>query len=67
MSGHRLPSCADQGWAEAMFGDLQRQLDDLSGQLQSLTEFVHNRTLASPRNDHPGDSSPAPHMDGSDG
>jgi hypothetical protein len=36
---------ADQQWLEAMFTDLQRQVDDLSDQLQALTHLVHLHTV----------------------
>lgn len=69
MSGSVSRSCADHGWVEAMFADLQRQLDDLSGQLQALTQSVHNHTLASLRGDLPngGGQAAVPPVDGSDG
>ncbi|GGM66512.1 hypothetical protein GCM10011608_59700 [Micromonospora sonchi] len=37
---------ADQQWIEAMFADLQRQIDQLTGDLLALTNLVHAHTLA---------------------
>jgi hypothetical protein len=45
MSANPPRPYADQRWVEAMFTDLQRQVDELSGQLQALTHLVHVHTL----------------------
>ncbi|MGI5213883.1 hypothetical protein [Plantactinospora sp. CA-290183] len=44
MSGHpsRLP--ADLRWVEAMLADLQRQIDQLAGELRPLSHVVHALT-----------------------
>lgn len=45
MTGQPSRSRADRQPLEAMFADLQRQVDDLSGQLQALTHLVHLHTV----------------------
>ncbi|MFY1633717.1 hypothetical protein ACN27F_10625 [Solwaraspora sp. WMMB335] len=47
MSGNHPRSEAEQRWLEAMFADLQRQIDELAGELLALTYLVHAHTLAS--------------------
>lgn len=59
---------ADQQWVESMFADLQRQVDELSGQLQALTHVVHIHTLEALDEPPPETSSTSiPHEEGSDG
>jgi hypothetical protein len=52
-----------------MFADFQRQLDDLSGQLQALTHLMHIHTQASLRGGYPDSTVPSsvPQVDGNDG
>jgi hypothetical protein len=53
----RMP--ANQRWVEAMFTDIQRQIDELTGQLAALSNVVHAHTIGTltcgePRRDGPG-------------
>jgi hypothetical protein len=59
---------ADQQWVESMFADLQRQVDELSGQLHALTHLVHIHTLQA-LGEPPQEAGPTstPHGEGSDG
>jgi hypothetical protein len=36
---------AEQRWVEAMCADLQRQIDELSEQLNALSDVVHAHTI----------------------
>ena len=47
MTGQPSWSPADQRWLEATFADLQRQIDELSGQLQALAHVVNVHTVTS--------------------
>ncbi|GAB3849351.1 hypothetical protein GCM10029963_33610 [Micromonospora andamanensis] len=59
MSGHSSRLSADLRWVEAMLTDLQRQIDELAGELRALSHLVHVHTLATLRADTHSTDTPA--------
>ncbi|TCB89436.1 hypothetical protein E0H26_27915 [Micromonospora zingiberis] len=59
MSGHSSRLSADLRWVEAMLTDLQRQIDELAGELRALSHLVHVHTLATLRADTDSTVAPA--------
>lgn len=53
------PTHSDRQWLEAMFADLQRQVDDLSCQLQALDHVVQ-LALVDERRTTPPSAQPRP-------
>lgn len=47
MSNAEARIAADVRWVEAMLADLQRQIDQLAGELRALSQVVNAQTLAS--------------------
>ena len=45
MTHQSSTSADDRAWLDAMFADLQRQIDDLGGRLDMLTRLVHLHTV----------------------
>jgi hypothetical protein len=45
MTGPVDRAALDQRWVDAMFADLQRQIDELSGQLDALSTVAHAYTI----------------------
>ncbi|WP_213456654.1 hypothetical protein [Rhizomonospora bruguierae] len=58
MSSHS-PLPTDLRWVEAMLADLQRQIDELAGELRALSHLVDVHTLASPQAQGAGTVPPA--------